>query len=89
MLIPFIENAFKYGVSTDNRSEIGITIEVKNSTLMMNVINSITSSSSIDGTNNGLEVTKRRLILLYPGKHDLQIMNNGDLYQVSLSIRLN
>lgn len=88
IFIPFIENAFKYGVSTQSVSEIIISIEMQNSELKLNVKN-LKVKEEVSNTGLGIENTKKRLQLIYPGKHTLQIQNNPSDFIVSLSIKLN
>ena len=90
LLISFIENAFKYGVSPQEPSRIDIRIEVTESRLYCCVFNqkvhvadTLTVSSGI-----GLSNTRARLQLLYPGQHQLQIRDLPDSFTVELSLTL-
>lgn len=72
LFLPYIENAFKYGVSTTVPSVITISIELNGKELAMIVKNSIFKSNALTADEYGgigLSNTKRRLELLYPGKH--------------------
>ncbi|MBS1610324.1 MAG: histidine kinase [Bacteroidetes bacterium] len=76
ILLPFVENAFKHGVSTTQQSYIDIIISQKNKQLDVMVNNSIIKDNSISLEANsgiGLINTRRRLGLLYPGKYKLDI----------------
>ncbi len=88
MLIPFIENAFKYGISNDAPVDIHIDIKTVGNILTMRVINSIQSENLAQGTNSGLNITKRRLELLYPYNHQLEIKAGPDKYEVLLVLTL-
>ncbi len=88
IFIPFIENAFKYGVSTQNVSEINISIGIQKNELKLKVQNTKVKEAT-SHTGLGIENTKKRLQLIYPGKHSLQLENNKDNFVVSLSIQLN
>jgi hypothetical protein len=88
MLIPFIENAFKHGITNDAPSDINIDIRSTGNTLSMTVTNRIHSGNSVKGTNSGLHITKRRLELLYPYKHQLEIKAGTDKYEVLLVLTL-
>lgn len=88
IFIPFIENAFKYGVSTQNASEINISIDIQKNELKLKVNNTKVKEAA-SHTGLGIENTKKRLQLIYPGKHSLQLENNKDNFVVTLSIRLN
>jgi sensor histidine kinase YesM len=90
LLIPFVENAFKHGVSYQDASEIMIRLICHDQTLTLNVTNHIAKhhGETIEqGSGIGLKNVIRRLELLYPGKHQLQISDDGELYNVSLEIR--
>jgi two-component system LytT family sensor kinase len=76
ILLPFIENAFKHGVSATQQSYINIIIFQKGKLLHLTVNNSIVKDNSVSlDTNSGIGLinTRRRLDLLYPGKYKLDI----------------
>ena len=88
LLIPFVENAFKYGISTHNKSVIQSSITVTNKTIMFCCENTIFPNLQKNkGTGTGIQNTRRRLELLYPDdKHELVIAENEEKYTVRLSI---
>jgi len=90
LLIPFVENAIKHGVhSTNEQSTIDISATVKHSNLHFCVENSkptLVTASIRNGM--GLENVKRRLNLLYPNSHSLEIDDMEKVYRVNLSIDL-
>ena len=90
LLIPFVENAVKHGAqSTNEQSIIDISASIKSTTLHFCVDNSkplITSTSKREGL--GLENVRRRLKLLYPNSHVLEIDDKEKAYRVNLSIDL-
>jgi len=88
LLIPFIENAFKHGVSAEQPVDIVIDITLTANILTMKLSNAIHSANVVEGTNSGMQITKRRLELLYPGKHKLEIKPGMDKYDVQLVITL-
>jgi two-component system, LytTR family, sensor kinase len=90
LFIPFVENAFKHGVAIGQTSAIDIAIVISGQHLIFTCINSIFSvKKMLDETSGiGLENVKRRLDLLYPGKHNLQISEDGGKYIVKLEINL-
>jgi two-component system LytT family sensor kinase len=93
MLLPFVENAFKHGVSATQQSHIYIMVTQKDSVLDMTVKNSIMKDKSLSlDTNSGIGLvnTRRRLDLLYPGKYKLDIceLNACDEYSVHLMLDL-
>jgi len=90
LLIPFVENAVKHGAqSTNEQSTIDVSVAIKNSTLHFCVENSKPHKvSSLKRTGLGLENVRRRLNLLYPNSHVLEIDDKEEKYHVNLSIDL-
>ena len=93
MFLPFVENAFKHGVSATQQSHVDIIIWQKDTVLEVTVKNSIMKDNSISlDTNSGIGLvnTRRRLDLLYPGKYKLDIteQNASNEYVVHLILDL-
>ena len=90
ILIPFIENAFKYGMNTISYPEIEIDLSVQSGMLHFLVKNrfNVEFKPSDDSSGIGLENVKKRLFLLYPNKHQLKIQNEEDWFMVDLKIEL-
>lgn len=91
LLIPFIENAFKHGTGYMEKPEIQIDLYVKNDLLHFTISNKFnpTATEIKDKTSGiGLANVKRRLNLLYPGKHNLLITDDDNWFTVSLQINL-
>jgi len=92
LLIPFIENAFKHGISLQQASYIKITLQTKESTLYFDVSNSIYIKADNDPeklkSGIGLENVKQRLSLLYYGKHELIIRESANEFFVHLTLQL-
>ena len=89
LLISFIENAFKYGISTENRSQIGIHIAIKNGELEMNISNTIHPRNNSKTTDKiGVKNTIARLNLLYPGKYNINQRQQNNMYVVALKLQL-
>lgn len=92
LLIPFIENAFKYGLSTEEEADIFIFITISGSGLLHMVVKN--KKVNIDNdpyhqTQLGLINVKKRLLLLYPGTHKLYTNDLSKEFSVDLSIQLN
>jgi hypothetical protein len=90
LLIPFVENAFKYGVNPEEDSYIVITISITATELKLYVMNkkvSIDFSKEVK-SGHGIQSAKHRLQFGYPGKHELIINDKDDEYSVSLRITL-
>lgn len=92
LLIPFVENAFKHGISLQNPSHIKVTLQTKGSTLYFDVHNSIHIKPDNDPeklkSGIGLENVKNRLKLLYPKKHELIIRESAKEFFIHLTIEL-
>ena len=92
LLIPFVENAFKHGISLQQPSHIKITLQTKEKTLYFDVHNSIHLKSDNDPeklkSGIGLENVKQRLTLLYHGKHELIIRESAKEFFVHLTLQL-
>ena len=91
LLIPFVENAFKHGVATTNeKSFVNIRIDIAQGRLQMVVVNSIPQkpTRTVSSTWTGLANTRKRLQLVYPGRHYLDIVRQPDTYKVTLFVNL-
>lgn len=92
LLIPFVENAFKHGISFNEPSFIRINLQVLENRLLFSVSNSVHSKKSKDTEQHkggiGLENVKQRLALLYPSRHDLVIRENPKEYFIHLTLTL-
>jgi LytS/YehU family sensor histidine kinase len=92
LLIPFVENAFKYGISQRNKSRISVSLSCTADKVYFDVFNTVhaTRSSDVeyDSMGIGLNNVKQRLALLYPGKHDLSIRETGSEFFVHLTIQI-
>ncbi|HEY5822897.1 MAG TPA: histidine kinase [Cyclobacteriaceae bacterium] len=92
LLIPFIENAFKHGISLREESHIRVSLELKQSTLYFDVFNTkhIRSENDPEKNSNGIGLmnVKQRLQLVYPGRHELVIRETAHDYFVHLVIQL-
>jgi hypothetical protein len=90
LLIPFVENAFKYGVNSEENSDIWIKIEIDDLDLNMQIENNkvFVRKDKDYGTSLGIKNTKKRLQLLYPGNHLLKIKDGKYDFTVSLFIKL-
>ncbi|MFN3488407.1 MAG: sensor histidine kinase [Emticicia sp.] len=90
LLNPFVENAFKHGISFRNPSWIYITLTHDAQKLYFKVHNSLhpkqENSPEQDNNGIGLENVKKRLELIYPNRHTLDIQASDNDYFVSLII---
>lgn len=88
LLINFIENAFKYGISNHEHCRINIDITIYESILTLKVQNKIMLKNAALSTFTGTSNTLRRLQLQYAKKHTLTIDENENLYTVFLELNL-
>lgn len=92
LLIPFVDNSFKHGLGSSIENgyiHVGISIERNN--LKFFIENNKPEQEPRDSTKSpgvGLENVKRRLSLLYPGRHRLNIVDNPKSYRVELLLDL-
>ncbi|WEK34263.1 MAG: sensor histidine kinase [Candidatus Pseudobacter hemicellulosilyticus] len=90
LLVPFIENAFKHGVNSEQKSHIKIDISINKSEFQLSVANNKVNVQQDTSERSGLGIinTKRRLDLIYPSNHLLVINESGKDFFVSLYINL-
>ena len=88
LLIPFVENAIKHNVDQEGRSYVHLYFDVQNGDLNFKCVNSKPqvklNKNEVGGL--GLANVKRRLELIYPGKHTLHIVDNHNTYSVILTL---
>ncbi len=91
LMIAFVENAFKYGISNVVESPIHIELFLKESRLVFFCQNRILPQQNIHNHQFGMGIAnaKRRLELIYPNAHNLSITNDGECFSVHLEIDLN
>lgn len=88
LLISFIENAFKHGVANDPNFPIMLTININSGRLDFYLQNKKHTHNRDAVGGIGLQNVRRRLDLLYDGKHKLVINNEIDTYSCELSLVL-
>ncbi len=90
LLIPFIENAFKHGVNSEQKSHIKIAATMNKTQFQLSVVNNKVNVQKDISERSGLgiENTKHRLNLIYPSKHLLVINDTEREFSVSLHINL-
>lgn len=87
ILMTFIENIFKYGISNHHQSTITIKLFIEEQSITFYCQNRIFNPDYIyDRKGVGITNTKRRLEFLYPGKHTLDINTDKSLYTVQLTL---
>jgi two-component system, LytTR family, sensor kinase len=88
ILMTFIENIFKYGISKYEKSVIVVTVEAVTSGILFFCENTIFADTNQNNSMGiGLKNTRKRLRHLYPGKHSLNIKNEDGLFTVNLKLQ--
>lgn len=89
LLIPFIENAFKYGISTIDKTFLKLDISIHNNCLVMELVNTIINQKEAKSSNGiGLSNTRKRLAALYLKQYELIIEETPTEFEVHLEINL-
>lgn len=92
LFFPLIENSFKHGVKgVSDKAYVKMLLQCTEKGISFDIEN---NKGEVDDMEKGkyggigLENVKRRLALIYPGKHEFTIEDRENLYRVSLKIRL-
>ena len=92
LFIPFVENAVKHNPDSENESYVHLSFKVWKNELLFQCINSKPARQSEEDKPKvgglGLKNIKRRLELLYPGKHTLEVEETEVSYKVNLHLTL-
>ncbi len=88
VLLPFVENAFKYGDYRDANQRLEIHLEVKDAQIKLHVFNKKSDRKIHNSNGIGLKYVKRHLESGYPDKHDIKIDETEETYSVNLSINV-
>lgn len=88
VLIPFVENAFKHVSHFSSGNEIRITMDKNDGIFRMSVYNSrdVNALRMEEHQGIGLKNVRRRLELLYNGRHDLQVIESPSGFEVNLEL---
>lgn len=87
---PLIENAYKHSLTSDGENMINIDVKIINNNLYFLINNEYDSSRKTvsSGGGLGLNIVKRRLELIYAGRHKLNITKDNRRFNVELMIEL-
>lgn len=90
ILLPFVENAFKHGVSETRMDPfVAIHLQESNSRLHFQVTNSRDHEAETNEQGIGLKNVKRQLDLIYGDQYTLQVHPNDTVFSIDLLIHLN
>lgn len=88
ILITFIENVFKYGISNKEPGTITIELRAYDDSIAFFTRNKLYPyKNNLESTGIGITNTRKRLNLLYPGKHTLTIKEDDGYYSVHLILQ--
>lgn len=88
LLIPFVENAFQYGLHPTQSCFLRLRLEIENRRLQLRIENSVIRPKTRQGAGVGIANTRQRLERLYPGAHAFHLEESKDAFRVLLEIML-
>lgn len=90
ILISIVENAFKYGVNPEENSSIMVDLTIHEYFLVFIVKNNKvrTNVSEDEKSGIGIENTRKRLEMIYPGRHKFEIEETAREFSVVLTLQL-
>ena len=87
LFIAFIENAFKHGLLNDPKNPVHTHLTGTNDGVSFSIRNKKNNAQKDHTGGIGLSNVKRRLELIYPGKHQLDIIDSDEFYMVNLVLQ--
>ncbi|WP_138429748.1 sensor histidine kinase [Fodinibius saliphilus] len=90
LLVVFVENCFKHGSTPLKNDSIDISLSIEEQKLRLQTKNRISQDHELPKISNGLglENVRRRLVLLYENKYNLDIKRNDRFFEVDLELEL-
>jgi hypothetical protein len=89
LMLPFLENAFKHGVSEQiEKPWLSIDLSIRSDSLRCKIANSKNEFVPYRENGIGIANVKKRLELIYSGKHELKLNDEGNFFVVSLLVKL-
>ena len=85
LLLPFVENAFKHGAQIDGVVAVNINLKVDENTLNFTIENSAKNNEN-SKKGIGLENIKKRLEMVHPKNHFLEILQEEKKFRVNIKI---
>jgi LytS/YehU family sensor histidine kinase len=88
--IPFVENAFKHGLQSISESSFAhFSLSIQGKDLFFEAVNSVGQNiTTPEKSGTGLENLRKRLELMYPEKHLLEVEQNEGIFKVILQLSL-
>lgn len=88
LFIPFVENAIKHGTVTDPDHPVEINFRLQDDTIHFSCSNLVNTGNKPPSSGVGLRNVRRRLELLYPNSHQLNLTDTREVFSVELIIHL-
>lgn len=92
LLIPFVENAFKYGIDPSKPSKLIVSVICDESTIYFKCVNSFDDNYKTyykeQGFGIGIKNAKQRLELVYPKKHSFEVAKENNTFSVKINITI-
>lgn len=90
LFIPFVENAFKYGIDPSKPSKLKVSVICDENTINFECVNSFNTDFKTyykeQGFGIGIKNAKQRLQLVYPKKHTFEVVNEDGVFSVNIRI---
>lgn len=90
LFIPFLENAFKYGIDPSKASKLSVSVICDENSINFKCVNSFNESFKAyykeQGFGIGINNAKQRLALVYPKKHTFEVVKKENTFSVTISI---
>lgn len=86
-----VENAFKHGIDNTQKSSIEVKMQIQPDEIHFYVFNPMVAKKSQDGSEDdgiGIHNVKKRLDLLYPGRHTIEVIEEDTQYKVELILTI-
>jgi LytS/YehU family sensor histidine kinase len=92
LLIPFVENAFKYGIDPSKESKLKVSVICDENTIHFECENSYDETYKTyykeQGFGIGIKNASQRLALVYPKKHTFEIVKKETVFLVKIKINV-
>jgi two-component system LytT family sensor kinase len=91
LLLPLIENCFKHGVAgSTGQSWVRVDVSTPEAQLLIKIANSKEEESKTIANSGGIGLSnvRKRLNLLYPGMHEIRVMDEPDTYLIILKLNI-
>lgn len=87
LFVSFVENAFKHGVLNDAANPVSIKLMAGKGNISFSIVNKKNRDHKDKTGGIGLINVRRRLELMYPDKHQLEIVDGNERYNVNLVLQ--